>query len=79
MRIIPLLLIAIFLVSCARHAGQAGVSGSDRQKLPTVDGLDEFQVAACDGAHKNNNCNLLPDLNLVTAQECCVKLKYCCS
>ena len=40
--------------------------------------LSDFQVAACIGADQYGTCNRLPNLDLVTYEECCENLNKCC-
>ncbi|MFH1331853.1 MAG: hypothetical protein ABIH63_01040, partial [archaeon] len=41
--------------------------------------LSDIQVAACNSAHDNNNCDKLGDLGLVTKSDCCSALSKCCT
>lgn len=41
--------------------------------------LSEFQITACNSADKGNTCDTkLPELDLVTKEECCEILGKCC-
>ncbi|MBM3199413.1 hypothetical protein FJZ53_00640 [Candidatus Woesearchaeota archaeon] len=40
--------------------------------------LEELQVTACNSADSHQTCAKLPDLDLVTAEDCCAALGKCC-
>ncbi len=40
--------------------------------------LTDVQITACNSAAAYNNCNMLGDLNIVTADQCCSALSVCC-
>ena len=57
-------------------SAQAKCSGNAcKQEL----GLSELQVVACQSAHAAKTCGRLSDLCLVSAKDCCSKLRLCCS
>jgi hypothetical protein len=41
-------------------------------------GLSELQIAACETADENKNCNLLQNIGIITKEDCCSKLNLCC-
>lgn len=55
---------------------QPPVSTEENRTAPD---LNDFQITACDSAHKYNTCDRLPDLGLVTNEKCCKALKECCN
>jgi hypothetical protein len=44
-----------------------------------AEGLSELQTVSCQSAHAAKTCGRLADLGLVSAKDCCSKLRLCCS
>jgi len=55
------------------------ISGCVKQTMDKTPELTEMQITACNSADKAGTCvSKLPELNLVTAKECCESLNKCC-
>lgn len=60
------IILVVMLAGCAQEQTEA-------------EQLSEFQVTACNSADKGNTCDTkLPELELVTKEECCEILGKCC-
>ncbi len=78
---IILVLLLLVISGCASNTEEKGTDSNKEiaeSGKQTSSNLDDFQTAACEAAQENNRCNELPDLGLVTAEECCKELNKCC-
>jgi hypothetical protein len=48
------------------------------ESQPPASGLSELQVAACESAASNDNCDRLAELGIVSSAECCSEVSLCC-
>ncbi|MEM4244818.1 MAG: hypothetical protein QXR60_01255 [Candidatus Nanoarchaeia archaeon] len=55
-----------------------GVGGAVVYTTGASVSLTDVQITACNSAAAYNNCNMLTDLGIVTADECCSALNLCC-
>ena len=57
----------------------SGVIEQEEPEIKSIVKLSELQETACNAAEIGNTCNTrLPDLGLVTTDECCAALGKCC-
>lgn len=55
------------------------ISGCAQKEVESSEQLSELQITACNAADKGNTCDTrLPELGIVTKEECCNILGKCC-
>jgi hypothetical protein len=75
--------IVCFFIIVGAISNQEAVYGQERDSsydTPRTDSqITEFQMTACQAAHGAGTCQTrLPELGIITPQQCCEYLEMCC-
>lgn len=73
-----LLVAALIVVALLIFVGVKSPDNTQTNKVVGNAVLSDLQNEACNSADKSNTCYKLEDLDLITKEECCSKLKKCC-